>query len=120
MDTLYSRKELLDPGRYGLFAWKLASHKIARWLVPVAVLPALLATAFLAASHSWATAALIGGLVVALLAVAGALWPAGRRMPRIISLAAFAVAANVAVIHGMWRLGSGHDDHVWEPTRRTG
>jgi len=120
MDTLYSRRELLGPTRYGVFAWKLISHKVLRWLLPISAIPALLATAFLARSQVWAGAALVGFLAVSGLAVAGALWPRTRPMPRLMSLAAFAFAANAAVVHAIWRLGSGHNDHVWEPTRRSG
>jgi hypothetical protein len=35
-----------------------------------------------------------------------------------VSVAAFGVAANVAVIHAAWRVVYGHEDHIWEPTRR--
>jgi hypothetical protein len=31
----------------------------------------------------------------------------------------FAVAANVAVVHALARVVLGHEDHLWEPTRRT-
>src|SRR5258708_36072205 len=31
---------MLNPFRYGLFAWELASHKLCRWLVALAVSPA--------------------------------------------------------------------------------
>ena len=96
-----------------------APYTFCRLLVPVTALPALLATVS-CGSHTWAAVALIAAFLVALLAVAGALWPSTRPMPRIVPLPAFAIAANVAVVHSIWRLGSGHNDHVWEPTLRTG
>ena len=40
-------------------------------------------------------------------------------MPRPVSIAAFGVAANLAVLHAAWRFVGGHEDHIWEPTRRT-
>jgi hypothetical protein len=58
------------------------------------------------------------GLLVALVAGAGALWPHSRPMPRAISLVTFAAAANVAVVHALYRVIHGHEDHLWEPTRR--
>jgi hypothetical protein len=39
-------------------------------------------------------------------------------MPRVLSIVTFGVAANVAVIHALMRVIIGHEDHVWEPTRR--
>jgi hypothetical protein len=53
------------------------------------------------------------------LALAGAFWPKGRAMPRLVSLAAFGIAANLAVLNAFWRVLHGHQDHVWEPTRRS-
>ncbi|MFW6192809.1 MAG: glycosyltransferase family 2 protein, partial [Gemmatimonadota bacterium] len=38
LDSLWFKREMLDPFRYGRFAWMLASHKLARWMVP-ATLP---------------------------------------------------------------------------------
>jgi cellulose synthase/poly-beta-1,6-N-acetylglucosamine synthase-like glycosyltransferase len=119
MDTLYYRRELLDPTRYDAFAWKLLSHKLCRWALPVSVIPAIAGLAILSRTHAWATIVLIAGGVIALLALAGATWPDNRPMPRVISLAAFGVAANLAVVNALWRVIRGHQDHVWEPTRRS-
>jgi phosphoglycerol transferase MdoB-like AlkP superfamily enzyme len=119
MDTLHNRRELLDPARYDVFAWKLFSHKICRWALPVSVIPGVIGLAILSHTHSWAQIILIAGGLVAVLALAGALWPAGRAMPRLLSLAAFGIAANLAVLHAIWRMLAGHRDHVWEPTRRS-
>ena len=51
----------------------------------------------------------------------------GRAMPqyspafksRMLRRLVFAVAANVAVVHAIFRVVRGHEDHLWEPTRRT-
>ena len=118
METLYYNRGLLDPMNSGLFAWKLFSHKICRWLLPVTAAPALLGLSILALNQTWARVLLLGVLIGVSIAVAGVLWPRDKRMPRIISLAAFGVAANVAVLHAIWRMLHGHEDHIWEPTRR--
>jgi hypothetical protein len=39
-------------------------------------------------------------------------------MPRLISVVAFGVAANLAVIHAVLRLLRAREDKIWEPTRR--
>jgi cellulose synthase/poly-beta-1,6-N-acetylglucosamine synthase-like glycosyltransferase len=118
MDTLFNRRELLDPTRYGLFAWKLLSHKVCRWLVPVSIIPATIGLLILARSHDGAKALLLIGVAALACAAVGARWPRNAKIPRVIALIAFATAANVAVIHALWRVVGGEHDHVWEPTRR--
>ena len=117
--TLVARRRLLDPFRYGSFAWKLFSHKFCRWLVPVSVFPGLIGLSLLAPSHSWAWVALLVAAGVGLLALAGALWPSGKPIPRLLSIAAFGTAANLAVVNALWRILAGQRDNVWEPTRRS-
>lgn len=119
MDTLLNRRQLLDPTRYGVFAWKLFSHKVCRWLLPLSVIPGVAGLVLLSHAYAWADATLIVGAVIAVLALAGAFWPMNRAMPRLVSLAAFGVAANLAVLNAVWRVVHGHQDHVWEPTRRS-
>jgi cellulose synthase/poly-beta-1,6-N-acetylglucosamine synthase-like glycosyltransferase len=118
MATLYARRHLLNPIEWGAFAWKLFSHKVCRWLLPVSIVPGLVGLAIFAPSHLWARIALMGAAGIAILALAGARWPAGKPMPRLLSVAAFGTAANLAVFNALWRILAGHRDHVWEPTRR--
>ncbi len=118
IETLYVHRSLLDPVRYGAFAWKLFSHKVCRWMLPLAIIPGTAGLVLLASSHLWPRLLLAAGAVVAMLATIGTVWPPQRRAPRIVSLPAFAVGANLAVIEGLWRVLRRHQDHVWEPTRR--
>ena len=46
--ALLKHLPLLNPFRHGLFAWQLASHKLCRWLVPFAMLIAIVTNAALA------------------------------------------------------------------------
>jgi cellulose synthase/poly-beta-1,6-N-acetylglucosamine synthase-like glycosyltransferase len=118
MDTLYFNRDLLDVTEHRLFAIKLLSHKLFRWAVPVTVIPAAIAILFLAAK-SWlaAVVAALGFVAIALTAIAFR-WPEDRPMPRAIAAPAFAIAANLAVLHALYRFWVGHEDHIWEPTRR--
>jgi cellulose synthase/poly-beta-1,6-N-acetylglucosamine synthase-like glycosyltransferase len=118
METLYHARQMMDPMRYGAFAWKLISHKVCRWLLPLTAVPAAIGLLMAAAWAPWARVLAAAAGVVGLAAVVGALWPESRRMPRIVSVMAFGVAANVAVVHAVFRVLSGRDDKVWEPTRR--
>ncbi len=119
LETLFYKRHLLNPFRHGSFAWKLISHKLCRWLVPV-TLPLALAGLVLLAPGSRVAAVLLGLAVAGvLLGVAGFLWPEDRGRPRPIALAGFAFAANLAALRA-WVLAihrrEGH--RIWEPTRR--
>ena len=119
METLYFNRDLLDPIVHGSFAWKLLSHKVCRWLVPVSAIPGLVGLSLLALAMPWMWVFVLGALGVAALAFAGANWPEGRRVPGGIPIGLLgALAANLAVVHSSWRFFHGHEDHVWEPTRR--
>lgn len=119
METLLHNRRLLDPARFGLFSWKLLSHKVCRWLVPASVVPGAIGLLLLATAHTWAAFVLGLGLLALLVALSGLVWPSSRPMPRVMSMVTFAAAANVAVLHAMFRVIHGHEDHLWEPTRRT-
>jgi cellulose synthase/poly-beta-1,6-N-acetylglucosamine synthase-like glycosyltransferase len=116
--TLFYKRSLLNPFRYGLFSWFLLSHKLCRWLVPWALVVSIGALVGLSVSKEWARALLalaIVGLLVA--AMSGAL-PAARKRSRLMEMAAFALAGNAAVLHAWIRTLRGKADAIWEPTRR--
>ena len=70
LQTLLHKRNLMNPFRYGLFAWMLFSHKVCRWLVPWAGVIALVGLALMAPTIPWARGAL-------LVAVAGILLGSG-------------------------------------------
>jgi hypothetical protein len=118
METLIRVRYMLNPIRFGVFAWKLFSHKVCRWLMPLSAVPAAAGLAFLAVTDPWAQLMAAGAVIAGATAVVGATWPESKRVPRFISIVAFSVAANVAVIHGIAKLLRASDDKTWEPTRR--
>jgi cellulose synthase/poly-beta-1,6-N-acetylglucosamine synthase-like glycosyltransferase len=119
VETLLDKRALLDPTRFGLFSWKLLSHKVCRWLVPASAIPGALGLAILATEYRWAATLLVAALAGCVLVAIGAIWSSSPRIPRLLSMLTFATAANVAVVHALFRVAYGHDDHLWEPTRRT-
>lgn len=118
--TLWYKRALLDPRRFGVFSFMLASHKLARWLVypafPLAAIGLLMLTA-----HSRVAAGLaVAGALGAALGVVGMRWPEGRPVPRLFALPGFVLAANVAGIAAWIKVLKGRNAAaVWEPTRRT-
>ncbi|HEX9394716.1 MAG TPA: glycosyltransferase [Gemmatimonadales bacterium] len=116
--TLLVYRRLLNPLRYGVFAWMLASHKLSRWLAPVAAVAAAAALAWRAGAEPWARALLAAGVIVCVLALVGWMWRARRRLPQVLAVVTWGVAANMAVLYAWLRLLAGRRDAVWEPTRR--
>jgi cellulose synthase/poly-beta-1,6-N-acetylglucosamine synthase-like glycosyltransferase len=118
MGTLRYKRHLLNPFRYGLFAWMLWSHKVCRWAVPWALLVVLGVVAGWAAAT--AAARWVGALLGAGLAAGGVAWwwAARGRAPGIVQLVAFALAGNVAALHAGLKALRGELAPVWEPTRR--
>jgi glycosyltransferase involved in cell wall biosynthesis len=116
--TLWHNRTLLNPVRYGGFAWMLFSHKVCRWLVPWALSAMLAALAALAVSAGWARGLLAAAAVLGVLAALGWVWRDRERMPRLLALPAYFAAGNVAVLHAWVRMLAGRAVPVWEPTRR--
>jgi glycosyltransferase involved in cell wall biosynthesis len=116
--TLWHNGTLLNPVRYGGFAWMLFSHKVCRWLVPWALCAMLAALSALAVSAGWARGLLAAAAVLGVLAGLGWVWRGGERMPRLLALPAYFAAGNVAVLHAWVRMLAGRAAPVWEPTRR--
>lgn len=119
MATLLAWRHLLNPVRDPAFAWKLWSHKICRWLLPLALLLILMGMAFLAPSHPLALLALVAG--AAGMGAAGIGWLLGREdreVPMLLSAPAFFLMSNLAVVQAAGRALRGGNQRVWEPTRR--
>lgn len=113
---LLKHRTLLNPFRYGVFAWQLASHKLARWLVPFAMLTAAVANLILARDpgiYRWLGLGQVFFYGLAFLAIkfpVGALhlWrPVG-----------FLVLANVSILDAWIRLLRGQTAVTWTPSQR--
>jgi len=118
METLYRERQLLNPVRYGLFSWTLASHKVCRWVIPHLAIVALGALACLAWIAPWARWALGFAGFAALCAVVAWFWPEGRRLPKVVAVPAYLVMGNLAPLHASLRVARGKGAPTWEPTRR--
>ncbi|NNK61789.1 MAG: glycosyltransferase [Gemmatimonadetes bacterium] len=121
METLGYKRHLLNPFRHGVFAWMLFSHKVCRWLVPVAAVALWLGGVALAGAQGWTTVGV--GLVAALALALGLAGLALRRpeekpLPGLLALGAFAVLGNIAILRAWVRAFRGAGQAVWEPTRR--
>ena len=118
LETLWYKRHLLNPVRYGRFAWMLASHKLIRWLAPWGLVLAAVGWLLLAASLR---SALLASPLAALLLLAGAgwYWPEDRHAPRLVSMSAYVVSGTIAALEAWLRALRGELNPMWEPTRRS-
>jgi cellulose synthase/poly-beta-1,6-N-acetylglucosamine synthase-like glycosyltransferase len=116
--TLSYARSLLNPFMYGAFSWKLASHKLARWLLPWATIAVVIACLALSAHSALARVATVCTVALVACAIAGWRWSSERGMPGVIAAAAFTAVGLVAGLHAWARVCTGRMAPVWEPTRR--
>lgn len=110
--------DLLNPFRYGLFAWQLFSHKLMRWLVPFFLL-ALLAVSAAAAAAGDTNGRVFLALQAASYAavIAAGVWPALQKIPPI-KIAYFFIEANLAAAFAWAKYLRGERIKLWEPSKR--
>jgi hypothetical protein len=113
ISVLAGNLRMLNPLRYGLFAWQLASHKLCRWLVPFFMIIAALANAMLVFRSPRYQMAFVVQLAFYTAAAAGA-WT-GRRSLRI---PAFLLMANLAILTAWFRHARGDRITQWKPSER--
>ena len=118
LETLWYKRDLLNPMAYGGFAWMLISHKLCRWLVHLTLPAALLGLVLLALMSPAALAVLAVVLLVGLVGVVALRWPEGRAVPSPVALCGFVVAVNVAALLAWAKALRGERNPIWEPTRR--
>lgn len=118
LQTLWFKRHLLNPFTHGSFAWMLFSHKLCRWLVypalPIAALALILASVH---SRFWLVVLLLS-IVGTIVGIVGMRWPRASVAPRLIRIAGFALASNVAGILAWAQVARNRRQAVWEPTRR--
>jgi len=112
------RREMLNPFRYGLFAWQLFSHKVCRWLVPFALLCALISALSLA-KYSGVYLVFFGlQACFYAMAVIGLVFAMSK--PSFMKLSLYFVLANIAIMHAWIRFGFARGKRVvaWESSKR--
>jgi glycosyltransferase involved in cell wall biosynthesis len=118
LNVFFTHLEMLQPLRHGLFSWQFASHKLCRWLVPLAALTLLVSNVFLRSDHLFyrvfllLQCALYAAGLLATLAV-------GLQRFRPFRLASFFVLGTAATLVAWVTFASGETFVSWEPSRRT-
>ena len=124
LQTLWYMRALMNPLRYGRFAFSLVSHKLCRWLVSLLAPAGIVGLGLLAGSPAAGHPALAARATLAalalssLLAIVAARWPAKWQLPRMLALPAFGTASMAAGLLAWMRALRGQSSAMWEPTRR--
>jgi cellulose synthase/poly-beta-1,6-N-acetylglucosamine synthase-like glycosyltransferase len=118
LETLWFKRQLLNPFRYGSFAWMLASHKLCRWLVFLFAPLLLIGLAMLSLRSPIAALLFLAGLIVLVTGAIALRWPEGRPMPRLMGVCGFVVATHLAGLLAWGKALRGERNPIWEPTRR--
>jgi len=117
LSTVFRRRELLNPFAYGLVAFQLWSHKLARWAVPWFLLALLVLSFALRNLHwfyaaaFWAQAVFYGVAIVALL------WKDLTRFT-IIKIIIYWTMVNVVAAHAGMAYLFGKRITAWKPSQR--
>lgn len=118
LETLWYLRSLMDPRRYGRFAWMLVSHKLIRWLVFLTAPLGVVGLALLSVDHSWARGLAGVGLAAALVGWLAHRWPGQGTPPRPVAIVGFLVGSHVAGFLAWLAALRGDRNPIWEPTRR--
>jgi cellulose synthase/poly-beta-1,6-N-acetylglucosamine synthase-like glycosyltransferase len=118
LETLFYKRRLLNPLRYGWFAWMLLSHKLVRWLVPWALVIGVLALAWPPVTNLWTQVFLALVALGTLTGLIGWAFPRMSEVFRPLRFPAYIVAGLTASLHAWIKALRRDVTPVWEPTRR--
>jgi len=108
---------MLNPVRYGLFSWQLFSHKLCRWLAPVATLVAFGVNAWLAPTSTLYAALFVVQAGFYALGVAGLLSQIVWRHA-LLRVPAFFVLVTISTLQAWYRYVRGDRIVMWAPSER--
>jgi len=117
MTTLFAHARLLNPLRFGVFAFALWSHKTLRWTVPFFLLTALLTSFALVRSPVYLVACIAQVVFYAGALAALAEWGSlHRSVPG--KAALYFSSVNAAILAAWCQYGKGVRQELWTPSRR--
>lgn len=117
MAALGSNLDVLNPMKYGMFAFQMFSHKVMRWLVPWFLILLLVTNLLLIQEHWFYSLCLIGQFGFYTLAILGAISETLRKNS-LIKLCYFFVQVNLAIFQASIQYAMGKRITKWEPSKR--
>ncbi len=108
---------LLNPLHYPVFAWQLISHKLCRWVVPFAMLTALLSNVVLVTVSAAYALLLVGQVTFYSIALGGMLIRPLLKLS-LVRLPSFFLVVNISILQAWIRYWAGERLVAWEPCER--
>jgi glycosyltransferase involved in cell wall biosynthesis len=108
---------MLNPLKYGLFAWQLFSHKLCRWLVPFAMIGILISNVVLAV-ESYAYRLLLTAQLAFYALALFYRWFTWMPDKDVFRLPSFFVIVNLSILDAWYRYFRGDRVLRWEPSKR--
>ncbi len=115
--TFMSRLEVLNPIRFGLFSWQIASHKLCRWLVPWFMVLGTLSCLIAAFSSTLFAILLLLLLGFYALALLGFYIQPLARIP-FVKVPLFLCVSNAAILSAWIKYAQGERAVVWNPSAK--
>lgn len=118
LSTLVYLRGMMNPFKYGSYAFMMASHKLVRWMLFPAFLGWLVGPLLLLRSAPYTlvlTLGMVVGLVLARLVIT---WPDDKRLPRLIAFPGYVFISIVAGWKAWLHLLRNEKSAMWEPTQR--
>lgn len=112
-----SKPDVLNPFRFGLFAWQVWSHKVMRWAVPFFLVLLLGSSVLLSQRGGFylhALAAQVGFYAIAL--ITHLVKP--LQANAVLRLVYFFTQVNVSILEAVARFAMGQRMTTWQPSRR--
>lgn len=117
MTTLFAHAGVLNPFRYGVFAFAMWSHKVLRWTVPFFLVTAFLSPLALLHRPLYAAAFVLqAAFYLGALAALGE-WGSVHRS-FVGKVALYFSTVNAAILAAWYRYGTGVRQEIWTPSRR--
>jgi glycosyltransferase involved in cell wall biosynthesis len=110
-------RAMIDPRKYGLFAFQLLSHKLCRWLVPFWLMTALAANFILASHDELFAAILLVQICFYMMALLGII-SSRLSSSLVFKIPSFFVLVNLSVLLAWIQYWRGERLVSWEPSRR--
>lgn len=117
ISAVMSKPDVLNPFKYGFFAFEVWSHKIMRWLVPWFLLALFVSSLIVSSLHFIYSLILILQLMFYALVLLGALVPCLRKFS-IIKIPFYFIEVNIAIAHATTAYVLGKRVTVWTPSKR--
>lgn len=117
ISVLMSRREMLNPFKYGLFSLQLISHKLFRWFIPFTFILVFMANLFLIGKSPFYFYLFILQITFYTLALIGFTYKSSGSM-KIFKIPLFFTGVNFSILLAWYKYLKGERSILWEPSHR--